>query len=351
MKVSKSLIYVFTLLSLMLFGSVLLNTYQQQAKPTVIDPTAKKEITEIVLIRIAYNNTDYANDTVFIEKLERANEFVQQSSKGLMTLHLNKTIKYRTEYSESYYGNNGITYADEKIGELILEVPKQNNSAIILLHPGIAEELIAGNETGLIDEFFNGYIIFSEHTPWSVIVHELGHYWGLPDLYFASVGVGIYGMMGLGVWHGSNNDGSDPADFTAWSKIKLGWQQYVNITSVRKYEFNYSTVVIIDNVIIQYVSKGVEKPKILVVWDKHTTCEKAALLSSGDTQKIETNQNHVILVQAKENIIKVAYTTIDTLLKQLSINYDYFAYRIYQGVFIIFLIALSANINYYLKKR
>lgn len=56
-----------------------------------------------------------------------------------------------------------------------------------------------------------------------VIVHEMGHTFGLPDLYDldnSSPGVGQWDLMGLGTW---NNSGITPAHFSAWCKDFLGW--------------------------------------------------------------------------------------------------------------------------------
>ncbi|MEW5801232.1 MAG: M6 family metalloprotease domain-containing protein [bacterium] len=79
---------------------------------------------------------------------------------------------------------------------------------------------------------FKGYSMGPEFT-WSpgdstigVFCHEYGHELGLPDLYDVGYrggeGIGSWGVMGGGSWNGSPQ-GSRPAHFCAWSKIKLGW--------------------------------------------------------------------------------------------------------------------------------
>jgi M6 family metalloprotease-like protein len=68
-----------------------------------------------------------------------------------------------------------------------------------------------------------------------VIVHEMGHLLGLPDLYPTSTsgigessslysGVGIFDLMGYGLW-GSNilQRADNPAHLSAWAKTELGW--------------------------------------------------------------------------------------------------------------------------------
>ncbi len=59
-----------------------------------------------------------------------------------------------------------------------------------------------------------------------VYCHEIGHLFGLPDLYdydYDSHGLGLWSVMALGSWSGPNYDGSYPSHFDAWSKVKLGF--------------------------------------------------------------------------------------------------------------------------------
>ncbi|MCL0088136.1 M6 family metalloprotease domain-containing protein [Dehalococcoidia bacterium] len=62
-----------------------------------------------------------------------------------------------------------------------------------------------------------------------VFAHELGHIFGLPDLYDtdgSSHGVGRWCLMGASSWNGLVNGelmGSSPAHPSAWARIELGW--------------------------------------------------------------------------------------------------------------------------------
>jgi len=66
-----------------------------------------------------------------------------------------------------------------------------------------------------------------------VIVHEMGHLLGLPDLYpTATAGqtaggysaVGVYDLMGYGLWGAPGlARAENPAHLSAWSKMQLGW--------------------------------------------------------------------------------------------------------------------------------
>jgi immune inhibitor A len=65
-----------------------------------------------------------------------------------------------------------------------------------------------------------------------VFCHELGHVFGLPDLYdtdYTSDGIGKWSLMAGGSWNGYL--GNSPAHFDAWSRIELGFATYTNITS------------------------------------------------------------------------------------------------------------------------
>ncbi|MDP6802356.1 MAG: M6 family metalloprotease domain-containing protein [Gemmatimonadota bacterium] len=65
-----------------------------------------------------------------------------------------------------------------------------------------------------------------------VYCHEFGHALGIADLYDtndgngASSGIGHWGLMGAGNW----NTPDHPSHMTAWSKERLGWLHYYNVT-------------------------------------------------------------------------------------------------------------------------
>ena len=75
----------------------------------------------------------------------------------------------------------------------------------------------------------NKYLLFSEKSSLGVVVHEIGHIFGLIDLYDideSSFGIGYWGLMSYGVWLGTPQ-GSNPAPFSAWSRLKLGWAECI----------------------------------------------------------------------------------------------------------------------------
>jgi immune inhibitor A len=65
-----------------------------------------------------------------------------------------------------------------------------------------------------------------------VFCHELGHVFGLPDLYDtdnSSYGTGKWSLMSTGSWNGSL--GSSPAHLDAWCRTQVGWATPTNIIS------------------------------------------------------------------------------------------------------------------------
>lgn len=65
-----------------------------------------------------------------------------------------------------------------------------------------------------------------------VFCHELGHVFGLPDLYDtdnSSRGIARWSLMASGSWNGSLGD--SPAHFDAWCRIQLGFASYTNIST------------------------------------------------------------------------------------------------------------------------
>ena len=67
-----------------------------------------------------------------------------------------------------------------------------------------------------------------------VFCHEFGHILGLPDLYdtdYSSDGIGIFGLMGSGSWGGDGRSPDRPVHLCAWSKVRLGWIDPVQVST------------------------------------------------------------------------------------------------------------------------
>ncbi|MDR0965653.1 MAG: M6 family metalloprotease domain-containing protein [Myxococcales bacterium] len=90
---------------------------------------------------------------------------------------------------------------------------------------------------------FFGYVTVPEMatsgaiTPLGVVVHEAGHYFGLPDLYDTgpsantASGLGSFCLMAYGMWTGGT-PGTSPVHPSAWCKQALGWIAPQKLTAI-----------------------------------------------------------------------------------------------------------------------
>ncbi len=175
---------------------------------------------------------------------------------------------FQSVYSKQYWGeDNGLVFpnVDNKNDHIynlvkesvLLADPATNFSRydadgddkvdhLLVIHAGDAQEQAGGLAediwshrwwipTGcLVDGVtVKEYTMCAETSPIGTFVHELGHDIGnLPDLYdadYTSDGIGKWGVMGSGAWNYNDTVGSGekpgdtPAQFCAYSKIKMGW--------------------------------------------------------------------------------------------------------------------------------
>lgn len=94
-----------------------------------------------------------------------------------------------------------------------------------------------------------------------VLAHELGHFFGLPDLYdtYGGNGIGSYDLMS-NCW---GFDGSQlyPPSFSAWSKIQLGWVLPRVITESGVYEIP----AVIKRPVVLVIQKGFPAGEYLLI--------------------------------------------------------------------------------------
>lgn len=126
----------------------------------------------------------------------------------------------------SQYDNDGDGYVDA------LMVVHAGPGAEMTHNPGhIWSHKWVTNTAVPVDEVLAyKYAIMPEYwlTPGDMTIgvycHELGHIFGLPDLYdtdYSSAGIGRWCLMAAGSWNGVL--GSSPAHLSAWCRIKLGF--------------------------------------------------------------------------------------------------------------------------------
>ena len=115
-----------------------------------------------------------------------------------------------------------------------------------------------------------------------VYAHELGHVFGLPDLYdtdYSSNGIGKWGIMAYGSWAGPSGLGGSPAHPCAWSRIQMGFATPVDI-SVNTYSQAISSVEG-DSSIYRLWSSGAASDEYFLVENRQKTGYDSYLPSSG----------------------------------------------------------------------
>ena len=191
-------------------------------------------------------------------------DYYLEVSGGLVELQFTVVGWFTASKTHDYYGENGIGGYDEHPQELVSEAinaadpyldysefDNDGNSsvdAVIVVHQGNGEEA-SSNPTDIWSHQFyaptstddgvtaSRYTIqpetlFDDLNTIGVVCHELGHVFGLIDLYdtdYSSDGIGNWGIMGTGSWNGISRPGDSPAHFSGWSLLKLGWVSETNL--------------------------------------------------------------------------------------------------------------------------
>ncbi len=249
----------------------------RSTSPVPVHPSAALGLARVLVLLIQFTNVshdpsheaayfdDFFNDATPGARSMRA--YYREASYGGLTI--NATIVptwFTSSYPMEYYGKDGpsgIDNANGPIYNLVVEAvraadPAVDFSAFDTDHDGVIDHLVvvhAGpgqeNHANLTDAIWSHswnvydadptqpgdqplladgvqvfrYTMISEDSPLGVMAHEFGHDLGLPDLYDtdgSSDGAGVWDIMSLGSWNGAPR-GSSPAEFSAWSKIRLEW--------------------------------------------------------------------------------------------------------------------------------
>jgi len=197
---------------------------------------------------------------------------VSYSQLDIITVNLPSSLGWRTApQTYAYYcnGQNGLgayPHNSQKLCEDIvdqidpsIDFSNYDNDhdgyvdALIFVHTGPGAEYtgsdydIWSHQWGIMPRMkdgvsISGYCVQPEY--WQVpgditcgvFCHELGHIFGLPDLYDTdsptdAYGVGRWSLMSYGSWNGPTGMGDYPAHPDAWSRIQLGFKDYVNVSS------------------------------------------------------------------------------------------------------------------------
>jgi M6 family metalloprotease-like protein len=111
-----------------------------------------------------------------------------------------------------------------------------------------------------------------------VVCHELGHFFGLPDLYDtdgSSYGAGGWCLMAYGSW-GFDFSQQYPSHLCAWAKMKLGWASPQRLTPG-----TYSALAIEDDPSLFMIDSGYPSGEYLLVENRQPTGFDAVIPQGG----------------------------------------------------------------------
>jgi len=207
----------------------------------------------IIVILVKFPGLENHSTTAQIREnvFTKMNNYLTEVSYGFVHLTGNITAGWlRLNRTNEYYGSGNFT--EEKHSELIEDsfaavhsLDLSRYSRAIIVHAGDDEastkrpnDIWSFSYIDSLDfETAHGRVTISvscvaESDPLGVWLHELGHQFGLPELYDTTGAVEFVGpwcLMAEGVW---NDRGNSPAELMAWCRIKLGWLPEPNICVV-----------------------------------------------------------------------------------------------------------------------
>jgi immune inhibitor A len=200
-------------------------------------------------VRDLYNEMSYGQLTITTVNLP--------SSLGWKRLSTNYSYYVNNNYGLGGYPQNTQKLCEDLVDlvDPLVNFAQYDNDGngwvdgIVIVHPGRGAEFsgstsdIWSHKWGISPRTKDGvrvsaYSIQPEY--WTnpgditigVYAHEIGHLFGLPDLYDtdgSSRGVGRWSLMSSGSWNGSL--GNSPAHMDAWCKIELGWITPTNVAA------------------------------------------------------------------------------------------------------------------------
>lgn len=190
----------------------------------------------VIRVRLDYFHPDFDADyqssfSIVRDSLEKANEFVDFD-------------KYDTN-ANGYIDKNELTIVNVVAGyEYVKNVSLQS----VYAHRGT---IVKGNtifdDTDILEYVMIGELHYNENdkdisymSTLGIAAHEMGHAYGLPDLYdtdYTSNGIGPFGIMGTGIHEIVNGSrpGEKPIEFSAWSRSKLEFVKPQTVSKNGKY--------------------------------------------------------------------------------------------------------------------
>ncbi len=206
---------------------------------------------ETLVIPVEFKNLQFSLDDEKIKELiAKSVSYWQVMSNH--KLNFKVTISNKVLLPKDYLEYDSNSLLDELAQNLPMDSKDlANYKLLIVLHAGSGAEAIG---YGIWSEYkdtsffnFNGVIIAPESesvfTSFGTIAHEIGHAFGLPDLYdtssYKASAVGNWGLMGSGSWLGGC---ASPAMLTFWSRryLKFDSGKLINATYIEKLVYSYS---------------------------------------------------------------------------------------------------------------
>jgi M6 family metalloprotease-like protein len=240
------------------------NDHWDSGNSTVLSAKGRTNTTEYSNL---FNQIGHTTDTA----VGSVKDYYLENSYGKLTVDSVVTAWVRLPQNESYYGGNDINGRDLNPKQMVLDAINAADAAgfdfsqgdsdgdgwvdcLTVIHSGHGEEY-TGNSANCIWSHkwslssvttVDGVKMSIYHTEPAlrgsdgtigaastsiirigVICHEMGHFFGLPDLYdtsggpYSTISVGNWCVMSGGSWGGG--DGKRPCHFSAWCKQSLGF--------------------------------------------------------------------------------------------------------------------------------
>ena len=227
-------------------------------------------VEKILVIPLEFEDVKFKDDNIkdtYTKLMESIKDYYEinsnyESQKRGMTIDYTVVDKITSNHKMEYYATSSYVTLEDNESKNISDMAKEaveilkekkfplkefdrNKDGVIdhilIIHAGKGQEEtlessliwshrfeIQNNGTDLGDIRALNYTTVPENAKVGTIVHELGHDFGLPDLYDIyniNQGVGMWDVMGSGSWNylQGQEPGECPANLSAWSRELLGW--------------------------------------------------------------------------------------------------------------------------------